>query len=87
MPRRALRRSATAAGIAVAVTAAAVAGFAAASFLVAGPDKIAERAPVGAIRGLVGDEVGRDAAEPFEIPPAGWIEILGRTAIMFATTG
>ena len=84
MPRRALRRSATVAGIGLAVTAAAVAGFAAASFLVAGPDKIAERTPIGALRGLVGDDVGRDADEPFEVPPAGWAEILGRTALMFA---
>ena len=84
MPRRTLRRSARAAGIGFALTAAAMAGFAAASLLVAGADKVAERTPVGALRALVGDEVGRDAEGPLGVPPAGWLEILRRAVWMFA---
>ena len=77
-------RRARQAGLAAAVAVAALAGFAAASLLVAGPDEMAERTPVGALRALVGHEVGRDAEAPTEIPPAGWLEVAKRTAIRFA---
>ena len=80
---RASRRAGTA-GIAAAIALAALAGFAAASLLVAGANEVSERTPVAAARALVGDDVGRDAASPTEIPPAGWAEVVKRTAFRFA---
>lgn len=74
-----------AAGFGLAVVAAAIAGFAAASFVVAGREGVAERTPVGAIRALAGGNVGRDAESPADVPPAGWVEIARRTVVLFAT--
>lgn len=85
MPPRPSRRSATrAAGLGLAVATAAVAGFAAASLLLAGPRELSERTPVALARALVGDDVGRDADGPLEIPPAGWVQVIRRTAVRFA---
>ena len=72
------------AGVAGAIAAAALAGFAAAALVFAGAEDVAERTPVGAARSLVGNDVGRNADGPHEIPPAGWAEVIARTAIRFA---
>ena len=71
-------------GVAAAVAFAGLAGFAAAALVVAGPTEMSERSPIAAARALLGEDVGRDAASPYEIPPAGWAEAAKRTAIRFA---
>ncbi len=75
--------------MAVAIAAASLAGFAAASLLLAGPAKLGERAPIATARALasdlVGGDAGLDADTPFAIPPAGWGAVVKRTAVLFAT--
>ena len=70
------------AGIAAAITAASVAGFAVAGLIFADPRNLNERTPFAAARAFGGAAVGRDAKAPQEIPPAGWWEILKRTAFL-----
>lgn len=59
-----------------------VGGFVVAALLFAGPDRLRERAPIGALRGVVdeiaGADHGRGATAPDEIPPRGWFDVIGR---------
>lgn len=71
-------------GVAAAVTAAALAGFVGAGLIYAGPRRLGERAPLASLRAIGGDDRGRDAASPHDIPPYGWWEILKRTSLRVA---
>jgi len=75
----------TGAGPTVAIVAAALVGFAAASLLIAGPEALKERTPIAAARSMAGEELGRNAGSPLAMPPAGWAEVLKRAAVGFIT--
>lgn len=71
-------------GIAAAIVAATAIGYAAASLIQSGPAKLRERTPFAAVRSFFGEDRGRAARAPTEIPPKGWWEILQRVAVLTA---